>query len=162
MEKPTVAGWPGDMTELLAGIAIKNLTRLLPIDVSAFSSAQPTSQQFAQLAERGVATVINLRPQSEMVDLDEAALVGELGMGYVQIPIANENDLTIVNARSFALVLENNPVPFLIHCAGGNRVGALFALKAFMLDGYTAEQALELGLQAGLTGLHDAVAAVMK
>jgi len=162
VEKSTPAGGSDDMNDMLSGLAIKNLAGPLPIDVSAFSAGQPTQQQLIELARWGVATVINLRPQSEMADLDEEALVGEFGMGYVQIPIADETDLTIKNVRSFAFALENYPAPFFIHCAAGNRVGALIALKAFMFDGYEVEQALELGIKAGLTELYEAVVAAMK
>jgi hypothetical protein len=36
-------------------------------------------------------------------------------------------------------------------------VGALLALKAFQLDGASAEEALDLGRRAGLKGLEPAV-----
>ena len=38
-----------------------------------------------------------------------------------------------------------------MHCASGNRVGGLFALKAFYVDGKTPEEALEIGRSAGMT-----------
>ncbi|SVC09755.1 uncharacterized protein METZ01_LOCUS262609, partial [marine metagenome] len=43
------------------------------------------------------------------------------------------------------------------YCASGNRVGGLLALKAYWLDGVEPDDALEIGRQAGLTGLESAV-----
>ena len=45
----------------------------------------------------------------------------------------------------------------LLHCGSGNRVGALLALKAFWLDGGSAEEALEVGLAGGVTRLEPTV-----
>jgi hypothetical protein len=45
----------------------------------------------------------------------------------------------------------------MVHCASGNRVGALLALRANRLEGASPEDALELGLDAGLTRLEPAV-----
>lgn len=41
----------------------------------------------------------------------------------------------------------------IVHCGSGNRVGALFALRAFHDEGYDLESAMEKGGLAGLTKL---------
>src|SRR5437868_15483102 len=53
-----------------------------------FIGGQPTEKALRDLRARGVTTVVNLRMPEEMaqqVKFDEAALVRELGMKYVQI-----------------------------------------------------------------------------
>ena len=50
--------------------------------------------------------------------------------------------------------------PVLLHCASGNRVGALLSLRAHM-QGASPEEALELGTEAGLSSLSDTVKALI-
>ncbi len=145
------------MSNLQNCVEIKNLKGPLPLELVVYSAAQPAPEQFAELATCGVATVVNLRPTAEMAGIDEAQLVQSQGMAYVHIPVADKADLTLVNARRLAAAFEDNSPPFLVHCAGGNRVGALLALKAFMVDGWMTDKALELGKLAGLSELSDLV-----
>jgi hypothetical protein len=49
-----------------------------------------------------------------------------------------------------------------LHCASGNRAGALLALHAFYIEGTTKEDALARGEAAGLTNLRDAVEARLR
>ncbi|MEL0083907.1 MAG: sulfur transferase domain-containing protein [Gammaproteobacteria bacterium] len=146
------------MNKQMAHLEIKNLCGPLPLAKTAYSGGQPTRAQLAELAGFHIGTVINLRPDSEMGDLDEAAVVSELGMAYRQISISDKTDLTRENVERFATALNDSAPPLFIHCAGGNRVGALVALMAFWLDQVSAERALEMGIQSGLTGLREAVA----
>ncbi len=53
-------------------------------------------------------------------------------------------------------ILGNVRGPVLLHCASGNRVGALLALRARM-HGASPEEALELGNEAGLSSLRSTV-----
>lgn len=117
--------------------------------------AQPADLQQAQA--QGVKTVVNLCPISEDPGFDEAALVASLGMDYVNIAVASAADLTPAKARELADVLAAKAGPTLVHCASGNRVGALFALKAHHVDGVAAEQAIEIGRAHGLKAMEPAV-----
>jgi protein tyrosine phosphatase (PTP) superfamily phosphohydrolase (DUF442 family) len=66
--------------------------------------------------------------------------------------------LTEANALLLSAAMnELGAQPMIIHCASGNRVGALLALKAYYVDHASKEQALELGERAGLKGLKSAV-----
>ena len=44
-----------------------------------------------------------------------------------------------------------------LYCGSGNRVGALIALRAHLIEGIGAEEALALGKEAGLTRLEPKV-----
>jgi len=48
-----------------------------------------------------------------------------------------------------------------LHCATGNRVGALIALQVFWLQELTPQEALDKGLKAGLTRLRPHVEEVL-
>ena len=77
-------------------------------------------------------------------------------MHYVAFPIASEDDVSFESARELDELLQQYPGPVLVHCASGNRVGALLALRA-SLNGADEEQALELGRKGGLTRLEELV-----
>ncbi len=119
------------------------------------TGGQPTSEELAALAEQGYLTVINLRMPGEDMTTIEAA--EELGMSYVSLPIDGPAGLTEENAIAFAELLGELDGPAVIHCGSGNRVGAMYALKAFYVDGMTAEEALAVGYEAGLTRLNRSV-----
>src|SRR4051794_17540482 len=55
-----------------------------------FIGGQPTERAIRELHAQGVTTIVNLRTPEEMstrVPFDEAALVKELGMRYVYLPM---------------------------------------------------------------------------
>lgn len=119
---------------------------------------QPDQAALRAAAAAGVRVVVNLRTDEEVIDYDQAALVNELGMRYVHLPIYGPADLTPENARTFGEILDEiGGQPALVHCASGNRVGAMYALHAGTELGMDAEAAIELGKAHGLTRLEDAV-----
>jgi len=123
------------------------------------TGGQPTEEELTALAKAGYRTVVNLRTEGENAVSDrEAALAEELGMRYLHIPVAGAKGLTEENARRLSEVLEDEELrPLVVHCGSGNRVGALFALEAFQIDGEDPAKALEIGLEAGLTRLEPVV-----
>jgi uncharacterized protein (TIGR01244 family) len=114
------------------------------------SSGQYDESQFAKLPELGYHTVIQLRPATEKGTGWEEAKAQELGLTFVRIPVAGAKELTEANARKLDEALKNRHGGTLVACSSGNRVGGLFALKAFYCDGQSPEQALQAGRAAGL------------
>lgn len=121
------------------------------------TSGRPAPEHFALAKARGVRRVINLCPHSEPCAYDEPALVAELGLDYLNIPVAGPADLSADNARALDAALSDGTGAVLVHCASSNRVGALFALRAFHLQGKSAEEALAIGRAAGLKAMEPAV-----
>ena len=74
-------------------------------------------------------------------------------MAYHHLPINGAAGITFENAEAFGRLMDASDGPIMVHCASGNRVGALFAIKSYRVDGASAEDALALGYRAGLTGL---------
>lgn len=120
------------------------------------STGQPDEQILAKAGAAGYAAVIDLRTESEERGFDEAAAVEALEMRYYRLPVAGAEDVTFENAGRLDEILAGIDGPVLLHCASGNRVGALFALRASMA-GASDEEALEVGKAAGLTRLEAAV-----
>jgi len=129
------------------------------VDSDVLVGGQPTEDQFREAAAAGYGTVVNLRSEGEEGSLpDEAELVESLGMRYVAIPIGGAGDFNAAAAEKLAGVLNEAEGPVMVHCASGNRVGGLFALKAFLVDGMHGEKAEALGWAYGMRRLPDTVA----
>ena len=118
-----------------------------------YTAGQPDVDDWRAIARAGVTTVINLRTPEEMAGRDEAAEVRAAGMRYVSLPIAGPDDLSAANAAELWRMLSGSTQPMLVHCASGNRVGALLALGAAQQGAMSAEAALSLGERAGMTRL---------
>lgn len=135
------------------------MTPTRPFAPGLYASGQPTPQDLAALAARGVHTVINLRAPSEPVDYDEAAEAERVGLRYVAIPVAGPQDVTMETVARFSRELEDagRHGGTLVHCASANRAGALVALDQGLAKGASREQALVMGRAAGLTTLEPLV-----
>lgn len=120
------------------------------------SAGQPDQAALEVFAGAGYGTVIDLRGEGEDRGFDEAAVVEELGLHYVTLPVEGKDGVSFDNARKLDELLRQYPGPVLVHCGSGNRVGALLALRA-SLAGKDDESALEIGRAGGLTGLESVV-----
>jgi len=140
-------------TSTLAGI--KNLKTPAP---HYFSGGQPTDRQFSALAEIGVKYVINLRPVSETPKFDEAGLVEDKGMIYHLLPVDGAAGLTLSNVKALdQLFKQAGDEKVFLHCASGNRVGALMALRSVLIYGEDKDAAIAKGKAWGLTRLEPEV-----
>jgi uncharacterized protein (TIGR01244 family) len=96
-----------------------------------FISGQPTERALRELREQGVTTVVNLRSPPEMnrVPFDEAALVKELGMDYVYLPMRGTPELPYSPeaVRKFATAMANAKGKVLLHCTIAWRASHLWA-----------------------------------
>ncbi len=136
-------------------IDIPNAKNPLP---NVLTGGQPTPEQVEQLQAAGYKTIINLRTANEEGTWNEASKVAELGMHYIHIPVSGKSDLTKENANAMMNAIQkhsNHPV--MVHCGSGNRIGALFAIDAKFNKNQTTEEAIETGINSGLTSLKPAV-----
>ena len=140
---------------VLAGESpLASLPRHVALDAHRHASGQPSAEALTQLPAAGINTVIDLRPDQETPDLDEKSVAEKAGLKYRALPIAGAADLTHENVLRFDQLLKETATDnVLIHCASGNRVGAMLALQARWVQGKSAEEALAIGKTAGMTGL---------
>lgn len=96
-----------------------------------FIAGQPTEKALRELKAKGVTTVINLRMPEEMkqIGFDEAALLKELGMNYVHIPMRGtpENPYGPKQLDQFAAVLAEADGKVLLHCTVAWRASHIWA-----------------------------------
>lgn len=143
---------------LFAGMApIAGATEFTEPRPGLHTGGQPTAADLAALSRQGVRTVIDLRSDDEDRGFDEAADVKSHGMRYLRLPIGGAGDVTPANASALKQALDQSGDGVLLHCASGNRVGALLALMAAQHENATTEEALELGKRAGMKSLEPVV-----
>ena len=121
------------------------------------TGGQPAPDAWEALRSQGITTVVNLRPEAEMDGRDERAEVAAAGLDYHQIAVDGAGGVTAANADALWSVLDEAEGTVLVHCASGNRAGALLSLGASRQGGRSPEEALEWGQAAGLTGLEPKV-----
>jgi uncharacterized protein (TIGR01244 family) len=112
-----------------------------------YVAGQPSEAGLRELAAKGVKTVINLRTQPEMdnrqqVPFDEAALLKELGMTYVHIPLGGPTTPYNPEAvETFASALEGADAKVLLHCTVAWRASHMWAAYLVRKKGFTLEEA---------------------
>jgi len=121
-----------------------------------FISGQPTEQGLRDLRSQGVTTVVNLRSPPEMarVPFDEAALVKQLGMEYVYLPMRGTPELPYSPAavKSFAAAMSGAKGKVLLHCTIAWRASHLWAAYLIQNRDVPVATALE---QARMINLMD-------
>ncbi|MCM2309818.1 MAG: sulfur transferase domain-containing protein [Steroidobacteraceae bacterium] len=107
----------------------------------------------ARVRDAGIRHVIDLTPDAETPGFDEAAAVRAAGLAYSNLPLRGAADLTRENVIAFDALVRAAKRPVLVHCASGNRVGAMAALRAAWVEGKPADEAIDIGKTWGLKGL---------
>jgi protein tyrosine phosphatase (PTP) superfamily phosphohydrolase (DUF442 family) len=126
---------------------VANACQILP---NVISGGQPTAAQLKALAEAGGSIVLDVRDPMEPRPVDEAALVRELGMEYVNIPVraGSLDDATI--QRILTVLREAGDRTVFFHCGSGGRVGGAL-IPYFILDmGMEEQDAIDQAMRVGL------------
>jgi len=124
-------------TANLARIKIGNFGR---IDDTYYRGAQPSANDYADLAALGIKTVIDLTGDGRS---DEQAFVERAGMRFYRIPLTtSERPSDAAVTRFLKLVNDRANQPVFVHCQGGrHRTGTMTAVYRMTHYGWTADQA---------------------
>jgi protein tyrosine phosphatase (PTP) superfamily phosphohydrolase (DUF442 family) len=131
--------------QALGGVA--NACQILP---NVITGGQPSAAQLRALKEAGGEIVLDVRDPMESRPVDEAALVRELGMEYINVPVraGSLDDSTL--ERILAVLRRAGTRTVFFHCGSGNRVGGAL-IPFFILDqGLEEEEAIEQAMRVGL------------
>jgi len=126
--------------KLSANLQIIRIENFGQMDARFYRGAQPSGNDYKDLAALGIQTVINLRDDPQR---NERPMVESLGMKYVNIPMAGKKYPTPEVTELF-LKTVNDPATgkFFVHCAGGrHRTGAMGAVYRFRFYHWTFDQA---------------------
>ena len=141
----------GQITHLPAPVAIDTTGRFLAAAVRVgddiFISGQPTELGLREMKERGVTTVVNLRSPEEMknaVHFDEPAVISQLGMKYVYLPMRGTPDFPYSPdaVTKFAAAVAGANGKVLLHCTVAWRASHLWAAYLIHERGIDVETAL--------------------
>jgi protein tyrosine phosphatase (PTP) superfamily phosphohydrolase (DUF442 family) len=126
---------------------VPNACQILP---NVITGGQPNAAQLRALKIAGGEIVLDIRDPMEPRIPDEPALVRELGMEYVNIPVraGSLDDATL--DRIMAILRGTGERIMFFHCGSGNRVGGAL-IPYFILDqDLTEEDALDQAMRVGL------------
>jgi uncharacterized protein (TIGR01244 family) len=124
-----------------------------------FIAGQPTQRALRELKAQGVTTVVNLRTPEEMrtaVSFDEAALVKELGMRYVYLPVRGtpEFPYSPETLTKFSEAVRDADGKVLLHCTIAWRASHLWAAYLIKERGIPVDSALANARAINLMDTH--------
>jgi uncharacterized protein (TIGR01244 family) len=121
-----------------------------------FIAGQPDEDALRALPSRGVTVVVNLRTPEEMenrerIPFDEAAVLDELDIEYVWIPLGgDEHPYTPEAITIFIDALERHEGPVLLHCTVAWRASHLWAAYLVEEHGFPVSEAYARGEAMGI------------
>ena len=140
---------PAITLETATALDVRNARMPVPGLVTA---GQPTQEQFDGLVSAGFENFISLRLADERGAGWEEEYAPGAGVSFTRLPVSGNAGLNREAAEELARLLDAaGDEGTVLYCGSSNRVGALLALKAFWVDGMSAEDALALGKAAGVT-----------
>jgi protein tyrosine phosphatase (PTP) superfamily phosphohydrolase (DUF442 family) len=124
-------------------MTIEEIYHFMRLNETLSSSGMPTSEQMKSVAEEGTQVVINLAPHDVSNALpEEAALVGSLGMEYLNFPViwrspAQENLTSFMDAMD-----ARKGKKIHVHCEANYRASAFIMLYRVLRLGWKKEDAI--------------------
>jgi uncharacterized protein (TIGR01244 family) len=129
-----------------------DVPRILCLNESLATAAQPSEQAFSKVAAAGFRSVLNLRTAAEGVDIEkERVWVERSGMRYLHIPVVSSAPRSEQADEFIRAVREKSLYPMLIHCSSANRVGAFMMIYRVVEQGWSEKKALEEAVKIGLS-----------
>ncbi len=138
------------MTDSVAALNVPNAT--LPVE-GLLCAGQLSPEQMDGLKALGFESFVSLRVATENGAGWEEAHAAETGANFTRMPVQGKAGVNEAGARELAALMATTKQPMVLYCGSSNRVGSLVALKAHHVESMPAEEALELGKSAGVTGM---------
>ena len=136
---PNDASTPTGPSKSFASVTIKNFGQM---DNHFYRGAQPREEEYKELAELGVKTIIDLR-DDPLPYANKAAEAAH--MRYFNIPMSDKDYPKEDSIEKFFnLAKQEGNWPFYVHCAGGrHRTGVIGAMYRFNHDEWNYDRAYE-------------------
>jgi len=121
---------------------MEKIINFLQIDKKIYTAGQPVIDQFSQLKQINIKTVINLAlPTTEGVIKNEAEIVTLLGMTYIQIPVEFNGPREVELKRFYKAMELSLNEPVFVHCMLNMRVSVFIYLYRINILKEPAESA---------------------
>ena len=112
-----------------------------------------TPEAVPEIKKMGFKSIINLRlPTEPGANVDaEAAAAKAAGINFFSIPFSGQSPDPAVADKFLATITAPGNEPAYIHCAAGNRAGAMWMIKRLTVDHWETERAYTEAAALGLT-----------
>jgi protein tyrosine phosphatase (PTP) superfamily phosphohydrolase (DUF442 family) len=139
-------------TDLEGAVDVKGVRKVYALDDRVWRGAQPGPGGFRSLAERGVTTVVDLRPGSDARKEDPA--LHSLGMEVVHLPITDGRPPSPGQVRQFVAVARESRGLVFVHCGEGvGRAGTMSAAYRVTTGETNSSEAVRQSLAVGVLTL---------
>jgi protein tyrosine/serine phosphatase len=124
------------------GTAVVNIENFGKVNDHIYRGAQPEGDNYRQLVDLGVKTILDLRGDA---DPGARSAAEKAGLKYINLPLENkEYPQADAAARFLEIVNNEDNWPVFTHCAGGrHRTGAMIAVYRMSMDNWTVNQAYD-------------------
>jgi len=136
---PPASSVPTNPKKNFPNVTIKNFGQM---DDHFYRGAQPKDDEYKELADLGVKTIIDLRDDAMPYAKSAAEAVK---LRYVSIPMSDKDYPKDADVETFLTTTnDESNWPFYVHCAGGrHRTGLMGAMYRFNHDGWDYNKAYE-------------------
>lgn len=112
-----------------------------------------TPEAVPEIKKLGFKSIINLRlPNEPGANIEaEAAAAKTAGINFYSIPFSGQQPDPAVADKFLATITAPGNEPAYIHCAAGNRAGAMWMIKRMTVDKWDSERAFTEATALGLT-----------
>jgi tyrosine-protein phosphatase SIW14 len=122
--------------------AFVNIKNFGKVNDHIYRGGQPKGDDYRQLIELGVKTIVDLRSDSEP---EAKAAAERAGLRYINLPMAPKSYPQADAAKRFLEIVNDQANGLVyVHCAGGrHRTGAMLAIYRMEVDGWNIERAYQ-------------------
>ncbi|PYQ97255.1 MAG: hypothetical protein DMF94_20465 [Acidobacteria bacterium] len=133
--------------------AVPGAANFARLETTVACGGATTPEAVPEIKKMGFASIINLRlPTEAGANVDgEAAAAKTAGIKFYSIPFSGQSPDPAVADKFLATITAPGNEPAYIHCAAGNRAGAMWMIKRLAVDHWDTERAYTEAAALGLT-----------
>jgi uncharacterized protein (TIGR01244 family) len=133
--------------------AVPGAMNFAKLETTVACGGATTPEAVPEIKKMGFASIINLRLPSESgANVEgEAAAAKTAGINFYNIPFSGQSPDPKVADQFLDTVTAKQNVPAYIHCAAGNRAGAMWMIKRLVVDHWDTDKAFTEATALGLT-----------
>ena len=133
--------------------SVPGVTNFAKLETTVACGGATTPEAVPELKKMGFKSIINLRlPTEAGANVDaEAAASKAAGINFFNIPFSGQSPDPAVADKFLATITAPGNEPAFIHCAAGNRAGAMWMIKRLAVDHWDSERAYTEAAALGLT-----------
>jgi uncharacterized protein (TIGR01244 family) len=133
--------------------SVTGVTNFARLETTVACGGATTPEAVPEIKKLGFKSIINLRLPSEPgANVEaEAAAAKTAGINFYNIPFSGQSPDPKVADQFLSTITAPGNEPAYIHCAAGNRAGAMWMIKRLVVDKWEAERAFQEASALGLT-----------